>query len=116
MSVRLVSGVGGPGRSAFTTIAWASSIALPDNSSIRISITGNTTLTLPSAASDGDLIFVWASNTTGSSYTVTHSAVIPTTSTATGTVTVAAGKKLCLAFQYDAVKVQWELHQNINGY
>jgi hypothetical protein len=110
--------VSGSTSTAPVTLTYTSSVTPASSSKItyRMSMTGNLTINAPSGASDGDQVEFWLT-ASGAARTVTFSfAKIPSSSTLTSPVTIAAGTQGELMFRYDATLGGWKAARFVNGY
>ena len=100
------------------TLTYAANITPASSSKItyRMAMTGNLVINAPSGAADGDQIEFWLT-ASGGARTVTFSfAKIPSSSTLTSPVTIAAGTQGELMFRYDATLGGWKAARFVNGY
>lgn len=108
-----------PTGDVFSSVTYAASVTLAQQSNNRIIMTGDMTVNLQSSPtpSDGALVYLWAT-ASGAIRNVSLNAAIkiPTGSTFSGAQAVASGGKARFVFQYDATRTVWELIQFINGY
>jgi hypothetical protein len=102
------------------TLAYAATIAPASSGRItyRVTLTGNLVIDTPTGAADGNQIEFWLT-ADGTSRTVTFSSTwahIPTSSTLTSPVTIAANTQGELMFRYDSTLGAWKAARFVNGY